>query len=129
MTDEEDLPTLVSRRLRELGLTYRAAERRTGRDPRRRSGYAVSNTHIGAIANGTHRGLVTEETLQGLALALDLPISQLRAAAGVSTPTPRRVPRGAEELTDGQWEMIEKWIKMQAAENRRLTRDRKPPSR
>lgn len=77
------LQRLVSDRLATLDLSARAASVRGG----------LSHTTVAAIANGTHRGRPADATLDGLAVALDLPVSKVYAAAGVEPADPEwRLP-------------------------------------
>jgi hypothetical protein len=66
------LGALVRRRLRELGLSYEAAAAR--------SSGLVSHGTLHQLASGAHGGRLREGTIQGVALALDLPQSTVRAA-------------------------------------------------
>jgi len=66
------LGALVRQRLRELGLSYEAAAAR--------SSGLVSHGTLHQLASGAHGGRLREGTIQGVALALDLPQSQVRAA-------------------------------------------------
>lgn len=87
------LGELVTRRRASLGLSYRAvAERSDG---------LVSHSTVHEIESGS-RATPTDETIDGLALALDLPISQVRRSAGLPPPdieTPFVLPRRANRLS------------------------------
>ena len=89
------LQRLVQNRLAELDLTLRAASRR--------SGGLVSYTTVHNFATGKHRGNISEDTIRGLALALDVPASQIRELAGQGEPPKEfRLPKRAEKLTPMQ---------------------------
>ncbi|MFE6692052.1 hypothetical protein ACFVFQ_36990 [Streptomyces sp. NPDC057743] len=82
---KDDLQELVVARLAELGsrqrpLSFRAAAARS-------QGH-VSHATIGRIARGQHTGVLEDETLDGLALALDLPRTHLEQAAGIFRERP-----------------------------------------
>jgi hypothetical protein len=68
------LQRLVADRLAELNRSYREAARQ--------SGGLVSHGTLQKIATGQHSGNLEESTLRGIALAIDVPISQAREAAG-----------------------------------------------
>lgn len=77
------LRVLVANRRAELGMSLRAVGEKSG----------LSHTAIGNIENGILKGAPADDTLQALALALDLPVSRLRDAAGVAEPDPEwRLP-------------------------------------
>lgn len=87
------LQTLIVNRMAELGLSYRSAAAR--------SGGLVSHATINNIVKGTHAGSFNDETLRGLALAVDVAQSRVREAAGMSreSPTEFRLPKKANKLT------------------------------
>lgn len=72
MDDVTDLRTLVERRLTDLGLSARAAAAK--------SGDKVSRGTIDAIRSGRHSGEHEDSTVEGLALALDVPRSTILRA-------------------------------------------------
>lgn len=85
-----DLSRLVRDRLAELDLSYRQAAGR--------SRGLISHGTIGAIATGKHGGDLAEQTLDGLALALDVSRRQIEEAAGVYRVRPAEPFRLPEEL-------------------------------
>jgi membrane-bound lytic murein transglycosylase B len=68
------LQRLVADRLAELDRSYREAARQ--------SGGLVSHGTLQKIATGQHSGRLNESTLRGIALAVDVPASVVREAAG-----------------------------------------------
>ena len=70
--DAGSLQMLVGKRIRELGLSYEGAAAR--------SAGLVSHGTLHRLAVGLHQGRLREGTLQGVALALDLPQSVVRDA-------------------------------------------------
>lgn len=76
---DDELRHLVLRRLGELGTPGRPMSPRTAAE---RSQGKVSFHTIYAIANGKHTGRLTNRTAQGLAEALEVPVSQVYDAAG-----------------------------------------------
>lgn len=89
------LQRLVANRLAELELTYRAAAAR--------SGGLVSHSTLHNITKG-RVGRMEDDTLRGIALAIDVPVSQVRDAAGraAGSETEFRLPKKANLLTDSQ---------------------------
>ena len=87
------LQTLIVTRMAELGLSYRSAAAR--------SAGLVSHSTLNNIVLGTHGGTFDDETLHGIALAMDLPQSRVRDAAGASkeAPTEFRLPKKANKLS------------------------------
>ena len=83
MASAGPLGALVRQRLRELGLSYEAAAAR--------SSGLVSHGTLHQLASGAHGGRLREGTIQGVALALDLPQSTVRAALPRDVE-PRRKP-------------------------------------
>jgi transcriptional regulator with XRE-family HTH domain len=92
---QTELGRLIADRLNELGLSYRSAADR--------SGGAVSHATLNALVLG--RGNVSrrlnDRTLVGIATALDLPLSDVRAAAGVTADEPMEfvLPPAAARLS------------------------------
>lgn len=86
-----DLASLVTERRAELGISLREAADR--------SGGLVSKSQIAAIERG-ETTTVTDKTVRGLALALDVPVPRVWAAAGVrpSRLRPFEVPERANRL-------------------------------
>jgi hypothetical protein len=73
-TVSTSLQRLVADRLAELDRSYREAARQ--------SGGLVSHGTLQKVATGQHSGNLNESTLRGIALAIDVPISVAREAAG-----------------------------------------------
>lgn len=90
-----DLTRLIRDRLAELDLSYRAAAAR--------SRGMITHGTIGAIATGKHGGGLSEQTIDGLALALDLPRTRIEKAAGIyreeRPAEPFRLPEELNRLT------------------------------
>lgn len=84
-----DLQELVERRLRELG-DHRGPM--PTRKAAARSGGKVSYETLRLIKLGQHSGSINEDTAEGIALALDLPLEVVLTLAG------RRIPQGSFEL-------------------------------
>lgn len=106
MTDVRDLQQLVSDRLHELGdkrgpLSARqAAARANGK---------VSYETLRLIMRGDHSGKLTDEVVDGLALALDVPRSRVLAAMGraMTQPLPPfTLPDRANRLTRPQRKVV-----------------------
>jgi hypothetical protein len=98
--DVGDLQQLVDRRLRELGdhrgpmPTRRAAAR---------SGGKVSYETLRLLKLGQHSGSISAEVAEGLALALDVPLSTVLQVAGQRIPLgPFLLPKRAETLTKSE---------------------------
>ncbi|GAU71272.1 hypothetical protein SSP35_32_00010 [Streptomyces sp. NBRC 110611] len=102
----DDLQRLVVARLAELGsprrpLSYRAAAARS-------QGH-VSHGTIGRIARGQHSGVLEDETLDGLALALDVPRTRIEKAAGIFRERPLQpftLPARASLLSRSEREVV-----------------------
>ncbi len=77
------LQVLVRARLAELGLSYEGAAAR--------SSGLVSHGTLHKLAAGRHKGRLREGTIQGVALALDLPQSTVRQTIPVAV-APRERP-------------------------------------
>ncbi|ANZ21692.1 hypothetical protein SNOUR_42320 [Streptomyces noursei ATCC 11455] len=103
---EDDLQKLVLARLAELGsarrpLSYRAAAARS-------QGH-ISHGTIGRIARGQHTGALEDETLDGLALALDVPRTHIEKAAGIFRERPLQpftLPPRASRLSHSEREVV-----------------------
>jgi transcriptional regulator with XRE-family HTH domain len=80
---------LVLTRLAELGTPGHPMSARQAAE---RSGGGVSFHTLYAIANGRHSGRLTGRTAQGIADALEVPVSQVYDAAGVPRPQERWLP-------------------------------------
>jgi hypothetical protein len=95
-----DLQQLVERRLRELGdhrgpmPTRRAAARSQGK---------VSYETLRLLKIGQHSGAISTEVAEGLALALDVPLTTVLEVAGQRIPLgPFVLPKRAETLTKAE---------------------------
>jgi len=95
-----DLQQLVERRLRELGdhrgpmPTRRAAARSQGK---------VSYETLRLLKLGQHSGAISSEVAEGLALALDVPLTTVLEVAGQRIPLgPFVLPKRAETLTKAE---------------------------
>jgi hypothetical protein len=87
------LQTLVSERMAELDLTYRRAAAK--------SGGKVSHATLNSIVTGKHSWRLDESTVEGIALALDVSVEQVREASGqaaTSTATRFELPPRADRL-------------------------------
>lgn len=84
-------------RLAELDLSYRRAADRSGG----LVGYATLNNIVLGVRQPVH---YNEDTLRGISLALDVPLSRVREAAGEvpKTPTEFRLPKRASRLSPKQ---------------------------
>lgn len=92
-----DLQRLILDRLSELELSFR--------DAARRSNGLVSHATLNNITTGRHSGKLTDQTFRGIALAVDLPLSTVADAAGVTLRregTIFRLPERASRLTPRQ---------------------------
>lgn len=85
-----DLAQLLKGRLEELQLSYRAAAER--------SRGMISHGTISAIVNGKHGGKISEQTIDGLVLALGLSRTAIERAAGIYRERPAEPFRLPEEL-------------------------------
>jgi hypothetical protein len=88
----------------ELDLSFRRAAAR--------SGGLVSHATLNNIVLGRHSGHFDDETLRGVALALDLAQSKVREAAGEDRQTPSefRLPKKANRLTPAERAAILKMV-------------------
>jgi hypothetical protein len=106
VTDVRDLQQLVEARLADLGdrrgpLSARAAAAR--------SEGKVSYETLRLIARGEHSGKLSDDTVAGLALALDVPRSQVLAAMGRTMSGPMRpfeAPDRWQRLTHRQRQLV-----------------------
>lgn len=93
MTDSgepvDQLQHLVLYRLAELGTPGKPM---SAREAARRSNGAVSYDTLYTIANGKHSGRLTDPVAEGIAAALDVPVSRVYDAAGAPRPQGRWVP-------------------------------------
>jgi hypothetical protein len=99
--EDGTLQMLVRTRMRELGLSYGGAAAR--------SAGLVSHGTLHRLALGLHQGRLREGTIQGVALALDLPQSAVRDAL----PLPHRkrdsrfvLPPRADQLSSRDRRLI-----------------------
>lgn len=106
MSDVRDLQQLVNDRLAELGdrrgplSTRQAALRSDGK---------VSYETLRLLARGEHSGKISDETVAGLAFALDVPRSRVLAAMGrsITQPLPKfELPEKADQLTRAQRKVV-----------------------
>jgi hypothetical protein len=100
MSDVSDLQQLVESRLRELG-DHRGPL--STRQAAARAGGKVSYETLRLIRTGRHSGSISQEVAEGLALALDVPLSRVLAVAGRRIPQgPFVLPKRAEALTKSE---------------------------
>jgi transcriptional regulator with XRE-family HTH domain len=93
------LPELIRNRLEELDLSYRKAAER--------SGGLMSYSTLNNLALGRYPKTMTERTMKGLALALDVPFKRVVEAAAEHGPQPRfALPREADKLTPKQRQAV-----------------------
>src|SRR4051812_45218397 len=85
----DQLQHLVLTRLAELGEKGRPMSARAAAD---RSGGAVSYDTLYTIANGKHSGRLTDRVAEGIAAALEVPVSRVYDAAGAPRPQGRWLP-------------------------------------
>jgi hypothetical protein len=89
----------------ELELSFRKAAAR--------SGGLVSHATLNEVALGRHGGKFNDETLRGIALALDVSQSAVWEAAGAPQPaTEFRLPRKANRLTAAQRKTVLNMVEM-----------------
>lgn len=92
-----DLQRLVRERMAELGLSYRrAAAKSDGK---------VSHGTLNTIATGRHSWRLDDSTLEGIALALDVPVATVRAAVGRAQRAPETefvLPQKANRLSHAE---------------------------
>lgn len=102
MTDT--MRTLLANRLNELGLSLREAAARSVVNGEQ----LVSHSTLSQINTGVHGGRFDADTLRGIALALDLPLTQVREVAGLSrrAGTEFRLPKKAERLSEAERRII-----------------------
>lgn len=81
-----ELMDLVLRRLAELGTP---GSPMSIREATRRSHERLNYETLRKIARGEHSGDITDQTAEGLALALDVPLQQVYGAARVPRPQSR----------------------------------------
>ena len=96
---------LVANRLAELDLSLRRAADK--------SGGLVSHAALNGIVLGKHGGRYEERTLQGIALALDVPLSKVQKTAELDagpSVTEFRLPKKAGRLTPKQRQAVLKMV-------------------
>lgn len=106
MADVTDLRQLVLRRLAELGERGRPLSQRDAAD---RSGGRISHATIGNITSGRHGGKLDDRTVEGLALALDVPRSEILRAlhrTSQSVLRPFEAPERWQRLTHTQRKVV-----------------------
>lgn len=92
----EALRALIRAELARQGLSYReAAARAKG---------LISYSTLNVIATGRHSGELTDSTLTGIALALDVSVKKVREAYGMVgvEPTEFQLPERAKRLSPKQ---------------------------
>src|SRR5215213_288767 len=100
MSDVSDLQQLVETRLRELG-DHRGPL--STRQAAARAGGKVSYETLRLIRTGRHSGSISQDVAEGLALALDVPLTKVLAVAGRRIPQgPFVLPKRAEALTKSE---------------------------
>lgn len=100
-----ELQLLVLRRLNELGDSTGPMAARAAAD---RSRGAVSYETLRRIGNGTHSGRISDRTAEGIALALDVPVAQVYAAAAIPRPQSRWLwPERFDRLDTAQRQLVE----------------------
>jgi transcriptional regulator with XRE-family HTH domain len=108
------LQQLVAGRLAELDLSFRRAADLTktgGTTARGEEERLVSAARLNQIATGKV-GKVSPEILEGIAKALDLPLSRVQRAAGVPVGQAEfRLPKAANQLTPRQRKVVLDLIK------------------
>lgn len=104
-SNRSTLQDLVLRRLQQLGdntgpMSARAAAAR--------SRGLLSYETLRLMARGDHSGRIEDKTAQGLAFALDLPLSEIYAAVETPQPTTRwEMPARFDRLTLAQRKIVE----------------------
>jgi hypothetical protein len=100
-----ELSALVQRRLRELGdgdrpMSYkRAADRSRGK---------VSHEIVRQIASGVHSGRISDRIAEGLALALEVPLTMVHDIARIPRPQSRwHWPERFDRLDPAQRKLVE----------------------
>ncbi|MFE1775567.1 hypothetical protein [Streptomyces sp. NPDC059008] len=103
---DNDLQQLVMTRLTELGAPHRPMSYRAAAA---RSHGLISHGTIGRLARGEHTGILEDQTLDGLALALALPRAHIERAAGLYRERPAEpftLPPRASRLTRREREVV-----------------------
>ena len=112
MTDSgepvDHLQQLVLTRLAELGTPGKPL---SAREAARRSDGAVSYDTLYTIANGKHSGRLTDPVAEGIAAALEVPVSRVYDAAGAPRPQGRwLLPERFDRVSPQRRQMIEDLI-------------------
>lgn len=103
----EDLASLISAAMTERGMSRRDVEAAA-----ERHGFKVSHSTVSKIARGTYAS-PGERILNGLALALDIPLVKLRDAAGVAEPgSAFRLPDYASRLSPSERAAVEHIVRV-----------------
>lgn len=101
----DQLRHLVLTRLAELG---ERGKPMSAREAAKRSDGAVSYDTLYKIVNGRHTGRLTDPVAEGVAKALDVPVSRVYDAAGAPRPQGRwLLPERFDRLTTEQRRLIE----------------------
>jgi len=104
MGDVSDLQQLVESRLREMG-DHRGPL--STRQAAARAGGKVSYETLRLIRTGRHSGSISQDVAEGLALALDVPLTRVLAVAGRRIPQgPFVLPKRAEALTKSERNVV-----------------------
>jgi hypothetical protein len=99
------LQQLVVRRLHDLG---DATGPMSAREAAKKSRGLISYETLRVIARGDHSGRISDDTAQGLAFALDVPLSQVYEAASAPQPTSRwELPPRFDRLDQSQRRVVE----------------------
>jgi hypothetical protein len=102
---QTSLQQLVVRRLHDLG---DATGPMSARAAAARSRGLVSYETLRVIARGDHSGRISDDTAQGLAFALDVPLSQVYEAMSTPQPTKRwELPARFDRLSPAQRKVVE----------------------
>jgi len=106
ITSGNPLQVLLSQRMRELGdgtpLSYQQVVDR-GKDKRGRPRF--SKPTVGNILNGKTTRL-SDDTIEGLAIALDVDAQLIRDAARQATQVKMALPARAQQLSAEQWDQL-----------------------
>jgi hypothetical protein len=104
MSSASNLQELVDRRLTELGGTRGAM---STRQAAARSGGKVSYETLRLIKIGQHSGSISQEVAEGIAEALEVPVTDVLRLAGRRIPQgPFVLPRRAETLTKSERSVV-----------------------
>lgn len=99
------LQDLVLTRLAELGTP---GSPMSIREATRRSQDRVNYETMRKLARGEHSGVITDQTAEGLSMALDVPVQQVYAAAQVPPPLSRwQWPTAFDRLEHDERQIVE----------------------